>query len=275
MAEHKRIEEERRLEELRRQEEERRLEELKRQEEQRRLEEERKLNEQRRLEEERRLKEQREKEDRRLKEQRRLEEERKKEEERKLVEEERLKELRRQELHQQKEKEQRRLEKERELETVAITTTSSKHISQHLSKDHSEDDDFVALMKGLTESLDALEQLAEEGHKIYDTLTQERLKRRPPLHNSMIETSRKKSSSRESDVESEDVFKNKHHFLKHRSSVERQSSGGSNKSIMSVKERQKKLTSQVSGHQHQPLYRTRANSETVMALEQASRLVLV
>ena len=277
----RRIEEQRRLEELRRQEEERRLEELRREEERRRLEEEReqkRLEEERRLAEERRLKEEEEKqklreeeeqrlkekeEERRLKEQRRLEEERRNEEKRKLLEEERMKELKRQ----KEDRRQQEMDDIKQKETINTSTkqkrtselTSSRQSALHWSKDLSEDDDFEALMKGLTESLDDLEQLAEEGHKIYDTLTQDRLKKRPPLHYSMIETSREKSVPSDSPVNGEEE---KYRSLKHQSS----------ESVLSVKERQKKLISQSSiNPQHRPLQRARANSQTVMALEQASR----
>ena len=287
----RRVEEQRRLEELRRQEEERRLEELRREEERRRLEEEReqkRLEEERRLAEERKLKEEEERrlkkveEERRLKEvedkrrfeeQRRLEEERRNEEKRRLLEEERMNEL----IRQEEDRKQRETDdtKQKKMENTMATRntltnqkrtselTSSRQSAMNWSKDLPEDDDFEALMKGLTESLDDLEQLAEEGHKIYDTLTQDKLKKRPPLHNSMIETSRKKSIPKDSPVNGEEVVKKKHRSLEHQSS----------ESVVSVKERQKKLISQSNiNQQHRPLQRARANSQTVMALEQASRL---
>jgi len=290
------------LEELHRQEEERRrLEELKRLEEQKRIEEERQLEELKRIEEERRIEEQQKMEEKRkLEEQKRLEEERRLEEQRKvqekerLIEEKRIKEERVKELKRQeeqrciKEEEDRKL-KEMELlkhqeiisageETEKLADLPYRHsptkIHRKLSTSDSigdgEDDDFETLMKGLTESLDALDQLAEEGYKIYDTLTRDKLKQRPQLQSNV---SRRNSSKKKTSLPRDSGIESGSHHTSHSSSEIKRSDDKRN-SKMTVKHRQEQLTSKQSS-QHRPLQRTRANSETVMALEQANRLVLV
>ena len=133
-----------------------------------------------------------------------------------------------------------------------------------------EDDDFETLMKGLTESLDALDQLAEEGYKIYDTLTRDKLKQRPQLHTNV---SRRNSSKKKSSQPKDSGIESGSLHTSHSSSEIRRHSSSDDKhnSKMSVKHRQEQFTSS----QHRPLQRTRANSETVMALEKANRSVLV
>jgi len=282
--EQRRLDELKRLEEQKRIEKERQLEELKRLEEERKIEEQKRLEEKRRLEELKRLEEERQLEQRRLEELRKLEEERVREierqEEQRRIKEEEEKRLRELKLLKQQE-EQKRLQAEtatvqngEEAEKIAdlpirhSPTKAHRKLSTSDSIGDGEDDDFEALMRGLTESLDALDQLAEEGYKIYDTLTR---KQRPQLQSS---TSRRHSSRKKTSLPRDSGIESSSQHISRSSSEIRQISSSDDKHNF-VKQKQEQLASKQPGQQHRSLQRARANSETVMALEQANRLVLV